>query len=118
MIKLRSTTLDGHLFLVRHLLIMKEITSNLDLVRKDYESGTVNFAGTFIKTTCLQNSPNLMNALDLLLSRLPDALFSTFGVPRGDGVQYVRLFYLGLTTAKLIGRRVSTTSCAASARTS
>jgi hypothetical protein len=30
-----SSVLDGHLFLVRHLLILKEMTNNLDFIPKD-----------------------------------------------------------------------------------
>jgi hypothetical protein len=45
-----SKTLDGELFLVRHLLILKEVTQNLDLVGRDDASRTVDFSavtGTF-----------------------------------------------------------------------
>ncbi|KAF9012256.1 Sec34-domain-containing protein [Hymenopellis radicata] len=70
-----TTNLDGQLFLVRHLLIMKEITNNLELVQRDYDPNSINFSG-------------VTDALASMLSRttamLPDALFSTFGVPRGE----------------------------------
>jgi hypothetical protein len=39
-----SKTLDGELFLVRHLLILKEMTQNLDLVNRDDTSRTVNMS--------------------------------------------------------------------------
>lgn len=39
-----SKTLDGELFLVRHLLILKEVTQNLDLVSRDDTSRTVNLS--------------------------------------------------------------------------
>ena len=39
-----SKTLDGELFLVRHLLILKEVTQNLDLVNRDDGSRTVNLS--------------------------------------------------------------------------
>lgn len=40
-----SKTLDGELFLVRHLLILKEVTQNLDLVSRDNDaSRTVNLS--------------------------------------------------------------------------
>lgn len=39
-----SSTLDGELFLVRHLLILKEVTQNLDLVSRDDTSRTVNLS--------------------------------------------------------------------------
>jgi len=45
-----SKTLDGELFLVRHLLILKEMTQNLDLVGRDDTSRTVDLSavtGTF-----------------------------------------------------------------------
>ena len=45
-----SKTLDGELFLVRHLLILKEMTQNLDLVSRDDTSRTVDLSavtGTF-----------------------------------------------------------------------
>lgn len=47
MVKLRSppsTVLDGQLFLVRHLLILKDVTQNLDLVQRDAHH-TIDFAG-------------------------------------------------------------------------
>ncbi|KAK0197162.1 Sec34-like family-domain-containing protein [Armillaria mellea] len=64
--------LDGQLFLIRHLLIMKEITNNLDLVQRDYDP-SINFADT------------LSSLLNKTTALLPDALFSTLGMPRGDG---------------------------------
>jgi hypothetical protein len=39
-----SKTLDGELFLVRHLLILKEMTQNLDLVSRDDTSRTVDLS--------------------------------------------------------------------------
>ena len=39
-----SKTLDGELFLVRHLLILKEMTQNLDLVGRDDASRTVDLS--------------------------------------------------------------------------
>lgn len=39
-----TSTLDGLLFLVRHLLILKEIAHNLDLVQRDVEP-SLDFSG-------------------------------------------------------------------------
>jgi len=39
-----TSNLDAHLFLVRHLLILKEITQTLDLAQTDVHN-SVNFAG-------------------------------------------------------------------------
>lgn len=35
-----TSVYDGHLFLLRHLLILKEMTQNLDLVHRDVERGS------------------------------------------------------------------------------
>ncbi|KAF9241866.1 Sec34-like family-domain-containing protein [Melanogaster broomeanus] len=63
------STLDGELFLVRHLLILKEVANNLDLVRTDAQPRTDldALASIFNRTTAL----------------LPDALFASLGMPRG-----------------------------------
>lgn len=37
MIKLHRNALDAHLFLVRHLLILKDLVNKLDLVQKEAE---------------------------------------------------------------------------------
>lgn len=39
-----SSVLDGHLFLVRHLLILKEITNKLELVQRDSDP-VISYAG-------------------------------------------------------------------------
>jgi conserved oligomeric Golgi complex subunit 3 len=39
-----SQKLDGELFLVRHLLILKEMTQNLDLVNRDAVNRTVDLS--------------------------------------------------------------------------
>lgn len=47
MLKLRNppkSTLDANLFLARHLLILKEIAQNLDLVQRDIEP-RIDFGG-------------------------------------------------------------------------
>ncbi|KAF9227177.1 Sec34-domain-containing protein [Gyrodon lividus] len=66
------STLDGELFLVRHLLILKEVANNLDLVRKDAQP---------------QMDVGMTDTLASILNRttalLPDALFASLGMPRG-----------------------------------
>jgi hypothetical protein len=42
-----SSPLDGELFLVRHLLILKEITHNLDLAQRDGEDFQYGVTGIF-----------------------------------------------------------------------
>ncbi|KAJ7187957.1 Sec34-like family-domain-containing protein [Mycena filopes] len=66
-----SSTLDGDLFLVRHLLILKEITNNLDLAHRDgedFQYGVTDALASMLKTTSL----------------LPGALFASLGMPRGE----------------------------------
>ncbi|KAJ7592675.1 Sec34-like family-domain-containing protein [Mycena floridula] len=66
--------LDGSLFLVRHLLILKEITNKLDLVQRDVELN-ITFAGV---TETLASVLNRTSAL------LPQTLFASLGMPRHD----------------------------------
>ncbi|KAH7923166.1 Sec34-domain-containing protein [Leucogyrophana mollusca] len=76
MLKLRSppsSNLDGELFLVRHLLILKEVANNLDFVRKDAEP-RADFGGM---------TDTLASILNKTTSLLPDALFASLGMPRG-----------------------------------
>ncbi|KAJ7731297.1 Sec34-like family-domain-containing protein [Mycena maculata] len=65
--------LDGELFLVRHLLILKEITNSLDLAQRegdeDFQYGvTDTLASMLNRTTAL----------------LPGALFASLGMPRSE----------------------------------
>ncbi|KAJ7637031.1 Sec34-like family-domain-containing protein [Roridomyces roridus] len=79
MIKQRSAgstaggTLDGDLFLVRHLLILKEITHNLDLAHRDggedFQYGVTDTLATMLNQTT---------------SLLPGALFASLGMPRNE----------------------------------
>ncbi|KAL0957027.1 hypothetical protein HGRIS_003128 [Hohenbuehelia grisea] len=65
------SSLDGSLFLVRHLLILKEVTNNLDLAHRDLEDlggRSDTFTLMFSKTTSL----------------LPNALFASLGMPKTD----------------------------------
>ncbi|KAH0828023.1 Sec34-like family-domain-containing protein [Lanmaoa asiatica] len=68
-----ASTLDGELFLVRHLLILKEVTNNLDLAGRDTQRQT----GQGGVTDALASIFNKTTAL------LPDALFASLGMPRG-----------------------------------
>ncbi|KAF8557664.1 Sec34-domain-containing protein [Imleria badia] len=68
-----ASTLDGELFLVRHLLILKEVTNNLDLAGRDTQRQT----GQGGMTDALASIFNKTTAL------LPDALFASLGMPRG-----------------------------------
>ncbi|KAG9316781.1 Sec34-like family-domain-containing protein [Chiua virens] len=68
-----ASTLDGELFLVRHLLILKEVTNNLDLAGRDAQRQT----GQGGMTDALASIFNKTTAL------LPDALFASLGMPRG-----------------------------------
>ncbi|KIK99386.1 hypothetical protein PAXRUDRAFT_8909 [Paxillus rubicundulus Ve08.2h10] len=67
------STLDGELFLVRHLLILKEVTNNLDLVWKDAQPRT-DLGGM---------TDTLASILNRTTALLPDALFASLGMPRG-----------------------------------
>ncbi|KAJ7111549.1 Sec34-like family-domain-containing protein [Mycena crocata] len=67
-----SSTLDGELFLVRHLLILKEITNNLDLTQRDGEDFQYGVTDT------------LASMLNRTTSLLPGALFASLGMPRTE----------------------------------
>lgn len=69
-----TSHLDAQLFLVRHLLILKEITQNLDLVQKDVDP-SINFTSV---------TDTLASMLSRTTSLLPDALFATLGMPRSE----------------------------------
>jgi len=98
-------TLDGYLFLVRHLLIMKEVLSSLelDLRGRDDESDVVS---TKVKTPMTSISATvggvggmtetLTNMFNKTTSLLPEGLFASLGVARGPdsdfrGVKIVSL---------------------------
>ncbi|KAF5381998.1 hypothetical protein D9615_004200 [Tricholomella constricta] len=70
--------LDAQLFLVRHLLLLKEVTQNLDLAQREGEASGSG-AGS---------AGGMTDTLALMLSRttslLPDALFASLGMPRAD----------------------------------
>ncbi|KAI0058733.1 Sec34-domain-containing protein [Artomyces pyxidatus] len=70
-----STVLDGYLFLIRHLLILKEMTRNLDPVQKDTGRGSNDPYGV---------TDTLASMLTRTTNILPTSLFASFGMPRGD----------------------------------
>ncbi|KAJ7837718.1 Sec34-like family-domain-containing protein [Mycena leptocephala] len=67
-----TSSLDGELFLVRHLLILKEITHNLDLAQRDGEDFQYGVTDT------------LASMLNTTTSLLPGALFASLGMPRSE----------------------------------
>ncbi|KAG6910078.1 hypothetical protein DXG01_013130, partial [Tephrocybe rancida] len=70
--------MDSQLFLARHLLLLKEVTQNLDLSQKDTE-GSGNSGRDFAGM-----SDTLASMLSKTTSLLPDALFTSLGMPRTD----------------------------------
>ncbi|KIJ68059.1 hypothetical protein HYDPIDRAFT_107669 [Hydnomerulius pinastri MD-312] len=68
-----ASTLDGELFLVRHLLILKEVANNLDFVQKDAQP-RADLGGM---------TDTLASILNRTTALLPDALFASLGMPRG-----------------------------------
>ncbi|CDO75690.1 hypothetical protein BN946_scf184585.g3 [Trametes cinnabarina] len=71
---------DGHLFLLRHLLILKEVTQNLDLVRRNVD-----------RSVALSGVPEtLASMLGKTTSLLPNALLTSLGMPRDEDLTDVR----------------------------
>ncbi|GJE92841.1 Sec34 domain-containing protein [Phanerochaete sordida] len=75
-----SSILDGQLFLVRHVLILKEITQNLDFASRDPER-VVDFTGV---------TDTLASILGKTTSLLPNALFASLGMPREESLTDVK----------------------------
>lgn len=106
--------MDGELFLVRHLFILKEITNGLDLVQRvDASSSSLDVGGgmtgwlTSSKQVSLSavliiivflRSETLASVLNRTSALLPSALFVSLGMPRADesigDAKTVRLFSL------------------------
>ncbi|KAG6900069.1 hypothetical protein C0993_003419 [Termitomyces sp. T159_Od127] len=70
--------LDSHLFLARHLLLLKEVTQSLDVAQREAEGSGIS----------MKNAAGMSDTLATMLSKttslLPDALFSSLGMPRMD----------------------------------
>ncbi|PCH35965.1 Sec34-domain-containing protein [Wolfiporia cocos MD-104 SS10] len=78
-----TSTLDGQLFLVRYLLILKEMTQNLDLKTENPER-KIDLSGvTETLASMLGRTTSLMP--------LPNALWTTLGMPRDENMVDVRL---------------------------
>ncbi|KAH9858997.1 Sec34-domain-containing protein [Lenzites betulinus] len=75
-----NSVLDGHLFLLRHLLILKEMTQNLDLVHRNVDRG-IDLSGV---------PESLASVLGKTTSLLPNALLTSLGMPRDEDTSDVR----------------------------
>jgi len=99
-----ASILDGELFLVRHLLILKEVANNLDLAggETQRQTGQGGVTGKYM-LGCIQKSvadcQTRTDALASIFNRttalLPDALFASLGMPRG---------YESMTDARHVSR--------------
>ncbi|KAI0368378.1 Sec34-domain-containing protein [Pilatotrama ljubarskyi] len=75
-----SSVYDAHLFLLRHLLILKEMTQNLDLVHRNVDRG-IDLSGV---------PESLASVLGKTTSLLPNALLTSLGMPRDEDTTDVR----------------------------
>lgn len=86
-----STPLDGSLFLVRHLLILKEVARRVGLstsgdTSSDAPGGKQSGFGALPPTPAIAGSMagTLSTMLNRTTSILPEGLFASLGVPRAD----------------------------------
>ncbi|KAH9932506.1 Sec34-like family-domain-containing protein [Fomitopsis serialis] len=77
-----QSTLDGQLFLVRHLLILKEMTQNLDLENKNPDRGIDLSGVTDTLASMLGKTTSLLP--------LPNSLFASLGMPSDESMNDVR----------------------------
>ena len=91
-----SSVLDGQLFLVRHILILKEITQNLDFASRDPER-IVDFSGVTgacRAPSCPAEADPRVDTLATILGKttslLPNALFASLGMPREESLTDVK----------------------------
>ncbi|OCH92045.1 Sec34-domain-containing protein [Obba rivulosa] len=75
-----SSVTDGQLFLVRHLVILKELTQSLDLERKTTDR-SLGLSGV---------SETLSSMLNKTSSLIPSALFASFGMPWDENLSDIR----------------------------
>ncbi|KAM5533738.1 hypothetical protein V8D89_012611 [Ganoderma adspersum] len=75
-----SSVFDGQLFLARHLLILKEMTQNLDLVHRSVDR-RIDLSGV---------NETLASMLGRTTSLLPNALLTSLGMPRDEDLTDVR----------------------------
>ncbi|KAH9839058.1 Sec34-like family-domain-containing protein [Rhodofomes roseus] len=77
-----QSTLDGQLFLVRHLLILKEMTQNLDLENKNPDRGIDLSGVTDTLASMLGRTTSLLP--------FPNALLTSLGMPSDENMNDVR----------------------------
>ncbi|KAL6301269.1 Sec34-like family-domain-containing protein [Sparassis latifolia] len=75
-----AVTLDSHLFLVRHLLILKEIVQSLDLEQRSPDK-LLDFSAV---------TDTLASMLERTSALLPTALFASLGMPRDENMSDIQ----------------------------
>ncbi|KAI0694271.1 Sec34-domain-containing protein [Cytidiella melzeri] len=79
-----TVTLDGQLFLVRHILILKEMTQNLDFASSTKDNDV------FERIDLGGVTETLASMLGRTTSLLPNALFASLGMPRQESLTDVK----------------------------